>query len=133
MAQFVRDEIARLKVSLFRDLWIAPHYAKPLCRGIFTFRTPCIGLIEHVLGTALHVGIFSSINGANNFTQAIEWSLEEAFAAVRHDLIADIIEMDLAARCIQRAWRRVITDPTCAPCRSRLAKEFKECQGLLQR
>ena len=132
MAQFVRDEIARLKVALFRELWVAPHYARPLCRGIFTFRTPCIGLIEHVLGTALHVGIFSAINGAN-FTQAIEWSLDEAFAAVRHDLIADLLEMDLAARRIQRAWRRVIADPACAPCRSRLAKEFKECQSLLQR
>jgi hypothetical protein len=132
MAQFVRDEIARLKVVLFRELWVAPHYARPLCRGIFTFRTPCIGLIEHVLGTALHVGIFSAINGAN-FTQAIEWSLDEAFAAVSHDLIADLLEMDLAARRIQRAWRRVIADPVCVPCRSRLAKEFKECQSLLQR
>ena len=42
-------------------------------------------------------------------------------------------EMDQAARRIQRAWRRVIVDPACAPCRSRLSKEFKECQSLLQR
>lgn len=132
MALFVRDEIARLKVVLFRELWVAPHYAKPLCRGIFTFRTPCIGLIEHVLGTALHVGIFTAVHCAN-FTQAIEWSLDEAFAAVRHDLIADLLEMDQAARRIQCAWRRVIADPACAPCRSRLSKEFKECQSLLQR
>ena len=132
MAQFIRAEIARLKVVLFPQLWIAPHFAQALCRDLFTFRTPCIRLIEHVLGTALHVGIFTAVHCAN-FTRAIEWSLDEAFDAVRHDLIADLLEMDQAARRIQRAWRRVIVDPACAPCRSRLSKEFKECQSLLQR
>lgn len=45
---------------------------------------------------------------------------------VEHNRIKCATVKCLAAWCVQRAWRRAVSDPSYAICRRRIAREFEE-------